>query len=115
MSTDELMNVQYWPALSAGPGSRMVMSINLCNSPHYDIGDTSSSVALWVEDKPGKAKNWYFVLPNVSYIGSKGLVIKLGHGVVIAWDGREIYHCSSKSYPGEQNKVYGCLWSSAGR
>lgn len=96
-----------------GPGSRIMISVNLGNSPHYDSADTSYSVAIWTEQRPGAAKNWYFVLPNVCYEGSKRLVVKLVHGVVISWDGRKIYHCTSKTNVGEKNKTYGCMWSSS--
>lgn len=113
--TVESMKVRRWPALTNGPGSRMVVSVNLGNSPHYDVGDTSSSVAVWVEEKPGTADNWYFILPNVSFVGSTGLAIKLGHGVAISWDGRDIYHCTSNTVTGNQNNVYGCLWGSCSR
>lgn len=93
-----------------GPGTRMMFSINLGNAAHYDVNDDSESVAVWVELKPGQAKNWYFILPNVSYKGSSGLVVKLHHGVAISWDGRKIYHCTSKTQPGLENKVFGCMW-----
>ncbi len=109
---DEEMKVERSAAMKDAPGSRMMISVNLANSPHYDTGDSSESVAIWVEEKPGQSKNWYFVLPNVSCAGSKGVVIKLMHGLVISWDGREIYHCSSITDVGNSNKVYGCLWTS---
>lgn len=96
-----------------GPGSRIMFSVNLGNSPHYDSGDSSYSVAIWTEQRPGLAKNWYFVLPNVSYKGSNGMAIKLVHGVLISWDGRKIYHCTSKTNVGERNKTYGCMWGSS--
>ena len=63
--------------------------------------------------EPGQAENWYFVLPNLSISGSRGVIIKLRHGVVISWDGRKIYHCSSMATPGQGNKVFGCMWGSA--
>ena len=110
---DTSIGIKYPPFMPRGPGARLMMSVNLGNSPHYDSGDTSKSVAIWVEEKPGSAENWYFILPNVSYKGSRGLVVKLVHGVVISWDGREIFHCSSKATPGDGNKVYGCMWSSS--
>lgn len=100
-------------SMPKGPGSRIMYSVNLGNSGHFDTGDTSESVAIWVELKPGEAKNWYFVLPNVSFKGSAGLVVKLRHGVAIAWDGRKVYHCSSKAVPGKDNKVFGCMWGSS--
>ena len=113
VQTDASLNVKYPTSMSNGPGARLMVSVNLGNSPHYDIGDTSRSVAIWVEEKPGQAENWFFVLPNVSLAGSQGVVIKLAHGVVISWDGTSIFHCSSNPKPGAGNKVYGCMWSSA--
>lgn len=100
------------PALKKAPGSRMMYSVNLANSPHYDNGDTAESVTIWVEEKPGLSSNWYFILPNISHHGSFGVVIKLLHGLVISWDGRYVYHCTSKTVPGHGNKTFGCLWSS---
>lgn len=96
-----------------GPGSRLMISSNLANSAHYDTNDASLSVAVWVEEKPGLAKNWYFILPNVQCEGKKGVVVKLCHGTAIAWDGRAIFHCTSKTNPGFGNKVYGCMWGAS--
>lgn len=101
------------PYMQNGPGSRMMFSINLANAAHYDVGDTSLSVAVWAEQRPGQASNWYFVLPNVTYNGSMGVAIMLHHGVVISWDGQKVYHCTSKTSVGINNQVYGCLWSSS--
>ena len=100
------------PAMKDAPGSRMMISVNLANSPHYDEGDTSRSVAVWVEEKPGQSRNWFFVMPNMSYQGSKGVVVKLMHGLVISWDGRDVFHCTSMTQVGDGNNAYGCLWSS---
>ena len=44
--TDLERNVQYPPSLAGGPASRMVLSVDVGNSPHYDIGDTALSVKL---------------------------------------------------------------------
>ena len=109
---DAEMNVEASPSLVNGPGSRMMVSVNLANAPHYDNGDTSHSVAIWVEEKPGQSENWYFVLPNMSHEGSNGVVVRLLHGLVISWDGRCVFHCTSQTDVGPDNKVYGCLWSS---
>jgi len=95
VQADANLNVQYPTSMATGPGSRLMISVNLGNSPHYDTGDTSRSIAIWVEEKPGQAENWFFVLPNVSIKGSQGVAIKLVHGVVISWDGRVVFHCSS--------------------
>jgi hypothetical protein len=111
-SVDTGFGVEPPPSLKEAPGSRMMISVNLANSPHYDIGDTCHSVAVWVEERPGQSENWFFVLPNVSCSGSKGVVIRLLHGLAISWDGREILHCTSKTKNGEDNKTYGCMWSS---
>ena len=50
---DSDMVVEPTPSLQKAPGSRMMYSVNLANSPHYDNGDTAESVTLWVEEKPG--------------------------------------------------------------
>lgn len=113
VATDKKLNATYPPWMPRGPGSRLMVSVNLANSPHYDTGDTAPSIAIWVEKKPGQSKNWFFVLPNVSYNGSQGLVIKLVHGVVISWDGREIFHCTSETQQGKGNKTFGCMWTSS--
>ena len=109
---DAEMKIEASPSFKNAPGSRMMISVNLANSPHFDVGDTSESVAIWVEEKPGQSKNWFFVLPNLFCEGRNGVVVKLSHGVVISWDGREIFHCTSKTIEGTDNKTYGCLWSS---
>lgn len=111
VNTDKELGVaSTLPFMSSGPGSRMMVSVNLGNSPHYDTGDMSESVGLWIEERPNESNNWFFILPNVSHEGSAGVVIKLRHGVVISWDGREIYHCTSKTDLGSNNKTYGCMW-----
>ena len=111
-TVDCQLGVEPPPSLKDAPGSRMVLSVNLANAPHYDMGDTCESIAVWVEERPGQSENWFFVLPNVSCQGSKGVVIKLLHGLAISWDGREIFHCTSKTKITNGNKTYGCLWSS---
>jgi hypothetical protein len=95
-----------------GPGNVIMVSRNLGNSAHIDFADKSRSFAIWVEEVPGGAQNWYFVLPDVSIGGSNGVVIKLFHGAVIAWDGSKIRHCSSVTRPGDGNNVYGCMFGS---
>jgi hypothetical protein len=114
VQTDKEATAKYPMFMPRGPGTRLIVSVNLGNSPHYDSGDAATSVAIWVEDKPGQSENWYFILPNVSYGGSNGVLVKLVHGVVISWDGREIYHCTSKTNQGDANNTYGCMWTSAG-
>lgn len=94
-----------------GPGSSVMVSKNLGNSSHFDL-DQSASVSIWVEEKPGLAKNWYFVLPNVMLNGCKGVLIKLCHGAVISWDGRLVRHCTSVTDVGDGNSVYGVMFGS---
>jgi hypothetical protein len=100
------------PCMPCGPGSRIMLSVNLGNSAHYDVTDTSRSAAVWVEEKPGEASNWFFVLPNLTNGGCKGVVIRLRHGVAISWDGKCVYHCTAVTKTGERNNVYGCMWGS---
>jgi hypothetical protein len=77
-----------------------------------DSADASRSTAFWVEEEPGGAKNWWFIFPDVSIDGSKGVVIKLFHGIGISWDGSKIKHCSSITDTGDNNNVYGCMFGS---
>jgi hypothetical protein len=95
-----------------GPGGTMMISRNLGNSSHYDYADQSHSFAIWVEKLRGVAGNWYFVMPNISINESKGVVVRLRHGVAISWDGRKIRHCSSVTDIGDDNNVYGCMFGS---
>jgi hypothetical protein len=114
IQADKASNVAYTlSCMPTGPGSRLMVSVNLANAPHIDVGDTSLSVALWLEERPGQATNWYFILPNLSYQGKSGVVVKLSHGTVISWDAREIFHCTSNTEVGDDNRVYGCMWGSA--
>ena len=95
-----------------GPGSSIMLSRNLGNSSHFDNSDGSNSCSIWAEKNVGMATNWFFVLPNMSINGSKGVVIKLRHGVSISWDGRVVRHCSSVTAVGKTNDVYGCMFGS---
>ena len=99
--------------MPAGPGSRVILSVDLANAPHYDTNDVSKSVAVWVEEKPGQAENWYFVFPNIRLDGKDGVLVRLRHGTTISWDGRKIFHCTSRTDPGPGNKVYGCMWAAS--
>ena len=72
--------------------------------------------AVWTEEKPGKASNWYFILPNangtrVDGTRFSGLAVRLYHGVVISWDGRVLRRCTSVSKPDGE---YGAKESSGG-
>ena len=95
-----------------GPGSSIMISRNLQNASHYDVNDNSMSFGVWAEKDPNKAKNWYFVCPNVCIGRYRGLVIQLFHGCGIVWDGRVIRHCTSKTDVGDGNDVYGCMFGS---
>jgi superfamily II DNA helicase RecQ len=98
--------------MGGGPGSSIMISRNLGNASHLDVTDASTSVSIWAEEVRDRAKNWYFVLPNASYKGSRGVVVRLSHGTVIAWDGRVIRHCTSVTDVGQNNNVYGCMFGS---
>jgi len=95
-----------------GPGNVIMISRNLGNSAHVDCADKSRSCGIWVEERPGNAKNWFFILPDASIERSTGVVIQLFHGAVITWDGTKIRHCTSITKPGEKNNVYGCMFGS---
>ena len=74
-----------------------------------DTGDESVGISTWVEEKLGTAKNCFFILPNNALVSDphKAVVIKLSHGVTIAWNGEVLHHCTSITNPGETNHVYG--------
>jgi hypothetical protein len=95
----------------SGDGSLFTYSISrdLGNASHLDSGDASIGISTWVEEKPGMATNWYFILPNTTLLDnqSKAVVIKLSHGLSISWDGRIVHHCTSVTDTGEENHVYG--------
>ena len=40
----------------------IVLSKNLINAMHIDHNDDGKSFTIWVEDKPGTARDWFFVL-----------------------------------------------------
>jgi len=61
---------------------------------------------IWVEENSGSATEWYFLLPNVSIDGSKGVAIKLGTGVVIEWNGKLLRHCTSLGRVGTSNNAF---------
>ena len=93
--------------MECGPGSVLVISKNLGNASHYDYADDSVSFSVWAEEQPGCSRNWFFVMPSLSYQGSKGVVVQLSHGAAISWDGTKIRHCTSVTKMGENNNVYG--------
>ena len=86
-------------------GGSVDTSSGLANSSHYDTGDATPGFSPFLEEVPGKASNWYFILPNVygtlpDGSGSfNGIAIKLRHGTAISWDGRLIRHCTSVARP----------------
>ena len=84
----------------------------LGNAAHDDVHDASQGFSVWMEDIPGTATNWYFLMPNVHGVNNdgthyNGIAIKLRHGTAISWDGRVVRHCTAVPCPGVSNHVYG--------
>ena len=50
-----------------------------------------------MEKYPGQAKRWFFHLPA---LGPNGTIIRLVSGIILAWDGREVLHCTGMSPDG---------------
>jgi hypothetical protein len=105
-----------FPPPEMGGASGIVPSLNISldlgNEPHYDTNDLGIGLSVWLEDIPGTAKNWKFVVPNlmVKFEGAsyEGLVVELCHGALIQWDGGSIRHCTSVTDCGPpSNHVYG--------
>ena len=95
-------------------GSFLCFTEDYTNASHLDPFDAGKCMAVWVEKEPGKAKNWYFVLPNVFVpeTGQKGLVIELFHGCHIKWSGSRVHHCTSwTDTGGDDNHVYSMFYS----
>ena len=101
--------------MECGPGSVLVISKNLGNASHYDYADDSVSFLVWAEEQPGGSRNCFFVMPSLSYQGSKGGLVRLSHGVAISWDGTKMRHCTSVTKIGENNNVYGCSFGSCNK
>ena len=94
-----------------GDGSLHIFSVSydLGNASHVDTGNESVGVATWVEEMPGTAKNWVFILPLTTLVDNpcKAVAIKLSHGLTIGWNGKVLHHCTSITTKGENNHVYG--------
>jgi hypothetical protein len=111
-NAEHAKNIHKSEPMLHGPGSSIMMSRNLGNASHLDVVDSSYSVTIWVEDKENMADNWFYIMPNMSYQGSMGVIVRLSHGAVVAWDGRFIRHCTSVTNCGENNDVFGCMFGS---
>jgi hypothetical protein len=61
---------------------------NIGNPMHVDH-DEARSYAVWICEKPGASRNWWFLFPE------HGLAVPLMHGTWISWDGRCVAHCTS--------------------
>lgn len=87
------------------------MSINLGNSAHLDLCDTSLLVALWLEERPGQAINWYFIQPNLTYDDSSGGGgwSETSSSTGMSSDARTIFHCTTKRQRWETITV--CLFA----
>jgi len=95
-----------------GISAYCLISRDLINAAHYDL-DTTVSITIFHEKIKGKAKDWFFVLPNTVMNGrnsNKAVVIKLFDGCTLCWDGRKIFHCTGRRDIGEGNNVYGNFW-----
>ena len=104
-------------------GFSIDMSVDMANATHYDVGDCSQGISVWLEEMPGLATGWYFVMPNMyCCIDGRmynGIAIRLRHGTAISWDGRVVRHGTSVSHPdglgtpivghsgGHSNHLYG--------
>jgi hypothetical protein len=82
-----------------------LVTINLGNEAHIDVGDGADGIAIWHEetpgneDTPGNIGNWFFLFPDMKIeIEGKwhaGVAIPLCHGVVVTRDGSIIRHATA--------------------
>jgi hypothetical protein len=101
--------LQPCPAMAGDDeGNRVGFSIDssdgLANASHIDGNDASQCFTTWLEEKPGTASDWHFVMPNLHGVSAdgkpfNGVAVKLRHGTAISWDGRIIRHCTSLFRP----------------
>ena len=118
--TEQDAGVQLPPKAMAGDqhgncvGVTIDMTVNMANASYFDVYDASQGFSVWIKDIPGKAQNWYFVMPNLcgtTEDGSQlnGVAVRLRHGTAISWDGRLTRHCTSLSRPdGVEGTFVGC-------
>ena len=95
-----------------GISAYCLVSRDLINAAHYDL-DTSKSITVFNEKIPGRAKNWFFILPNVvlkRIDQERAIVIQLFDGCTLCWDGRKVFHCTGTKEIGKDNHVYGSFW-----
>ena len=90
----------------------IVSSCNLINSAHVDANDATESLVTWTDDNTCPTEGWYFILPNVSRDGKKGIVIKIQNGLTIKWDATIILHCSTNKVENKDYNVYGTYFGS---
>ena len=75
--------------------SSITSSLNYRNSSHLDVDDAANGIVTWTKDGDGTVEGWYFLLPNVTIDGKKGIAIKIKHGLTIRINARVIRHCST--------------------
>ena len=79
-----LTNIKNMESKSEQYAKLMDVSINLGNNPHFDVNDAGPGISIWLMENPdNEHKEPYFILPNCSINGSKGVAIKLYHGIII--------------------------------
>jgi hypothetical protein len=83
------------------------VSVNLANAAHFDNGDIGYGVGIWFSENHKFLDKWYFLLPSCTINGSKGVAIKLHHGLMIQWNGTEVKHCSMDPGDVGDNTLFG--------
>lgn len=71
--------------------SLIVKSHNLVNAVHFDFDDSTVLIATWTESIVGSATAWYLIMPNTSRYGCRYKASMIQYGVIIRWDGQEIF------------------------
>jgi hypothetical protein len=91
---DELMGGLF------GAGQQVMITENYSNSAHTDPFDQSKTFVLWFFSKKcPDVENLFFLFPDATIDGKRGLAVKLFHGAVISWDGRLLRHGTSIARP----------------
>jgi hypothetical protein len=114
ITSDMNQDVQTHECLGGEYGFSAFITItrDLRNSAHIDL-DNSKSIITFTESKPGTARQWFFLFPNLVLQNvNKAVAIKLFHGCVISFDPRVLKHCTVLSHSGENNTTFGNLFGS---
>ena len=73
---------------------------------HYDVDDAEEGIITRTKKWSCNVYGWYFILPNVTRDGKKGMILKITDGLTIKIDAAKIMHCSTWRNKDTQFNIY---------